>query len=1149
MGVIRNLFDIRAGEWPRFSLLFAAFFIFSVGAVWADSSTRTVVGNSTVGENLLANAQIYYGITTILVSIVYTAFVDRIAKPTLLLIMTLASVVAVLFGLGIVLLGFRLSGAMTLYVLSEVILLIWVLQWKTNLLDFYDTRASKRILPLLGVSRLLGLSVGGFTYPVLTTRFNFGPEAIFALWVGTLLFVFAILFALPRILRDPKPEKQEAEGGYFDSIRDGFTYIGRSRYLKWMAVSSVLMNALIALFLIVSTDMVTDVFRQTTASVEQAEKQAGDFFALIRGYASLVMLLVQLFVFPRILKRFGLGNTNLIYPFSTLGIAIWVGLVTLNPVATGMTLMAAGAAQISIKSYRRVFRTPVNGLLVNAVPSYMKGRARSVINGIISPFANITIGLLLSIQTLTIGGRVIDNTLIFTAIGLLVAIGYVITAFVLRREYTQELLKLLSAEDYTALLNEDYELGVADNHTLRQLHQRIRESDDPDFKFFIATLMLQMGDTAAVPFLVRDLQKSDTESQYAIMRAIVESEVRGGAVRQFYINYINAEHHLLRRTALTGLVNMTDPHEDVLLKIATDHLHDPDHQVRAQMVKTLLLSNDSGHQDRAARTLRAMLTDYDEQVRVATVRVMVEIGDLNYIRQFVRLMEDDSDKVRLAATIGVEKLWRDDMPKEISQLILQREKILLDDPIERIRLAELGILAKISNRPAAKALVRALLDSSPEIRMAAQDALAGFGERAVPPLERAVQLDNPDFARRAALVLYRIKPEQYETLVQQQIGYTIQVIYENYGCLSALGVCQQYPSFEVLRVHYSELIVQLRDELFHILYALYDDASVRTIYETLQSENSRTRVNAVEALESLSSPEIARQIAPLYDPDSTDQSLAELAKSYDIAIPSTESLIRSLATGKDRWLRAVVVMALGEMAADHPSNKNLFDTQVEILDNHTPSLCQQAINPKIVSITVRAGLESQDPDVRRAARAAVRMVKHQKVTDIIKQMEERSAVLSTIERMIYLKRVPFFQSLSVEQLKAVANICDEEFFKNGVELFQKGDTGGSLYIIISGKVDVGLRSSGGEDFTVLYTYGVNSAFGEMSLFDGRPRSADARATEDTLALTLRREPFLKIARRFPDLPVNLITMLSDRLRQANEQIARLNSSMRNRMDV
>jgi CRP-like cAMP-binding protein len=196
-------------------------------------------------------------------------------------------------------------------------------------------------------------------------------------------------------------------------------------------------------------------------------------------------------------------------------------------------------------------------------------------------------------------------------------------------------------------------------------------------------------------------------------------------------------------------------------------------------------------------------------------------------------------------------------------------------------------------------------------------------------------------------------------------------------------------------------------------------------------------------------------------------------------------------------------------------------------------------------------LSSKNPDVQRTARAAMRLIRGETVFDTLAQLEDKEnrTVLSIIERMIYLKRVVFFQSLSVEQLKALATICDEKVLKKGEQVFKEGDEGGSLYIIVTGRVEVGLKNKDTGAFMMLAAYEANTAFGEMSLFDGQPRSADAIAREDTLTLTVRREPFLTLTRQYPDLSVYLITTLSDRLRHANEQIARLNNTMRETIDV
>jgi CRP-like cAMP-binding protein len=180
-------------------------------------------------------------------------------------------------------------------------------------------------------------------------------------------------------------------------------------------------------------------------------------------------------------------------------------------------------------------------------------------------------------------------------------------------------------------------------------------------------------------------------------------------------------------------------------------------------------------------------------------------------------------------------------------------------------------------------------------------------------------------------------------------------------------------------------------------------------------------------------------------------------------------------------------------------------------------------------------------DVRLAAYSA-----HKKLfPDVsIPNMLEEKTVLSAIEKIIFLKEVSFFQNMSVNQLKVLADICEEVLIEEGEQLFNQGDAGGALYVVVNGKIGIGIYSKHSGAFTRLSTIETRQAFGEMSLFDNASRSAAAVALQHSLLLLLRREPLIALARQFPDLSLELITVLSHRLRQANDQIASFSSSLR-----
>lgn len=147
-------------------------------------------------------------------------------------------------------------------------------------------------------------------------------------------------------------------------------------------------------------------------------------------------------------------------------------------------------------------------------------------------------------------------------------------------------------------------------------------------------------------------------------------------------------------------------------------------------------------------------------------------------------------------------------------------------------------------------------------------------------------------------------------------------------------------------------------------------------------------------------------------------------------------------------------------------------------------------------------------------------------------------MLSAIEKVIFLKEVPFFQGMTVDQLRVLANVCEEEFFPAEARLFSEGDPGGTLYVVVSGRIAIEQEKRKGS-LARLATVEAHAYFGETDFFDNNCRSISASAIQDTLTLKLRREPLLALARQHPDLSLELINVLSERLRDANNRIAEL----------
>ena len=149
------------------------------------------------------------------------------------------------------------------------------------------------------------------------------------------------------------------------------------------------------------------------------------------------------------------------------------------------------------------------------------------------------------------------------------------------------------------------------------------------------------------------------------------------------------------------------------------------------------------------------------------------------------------------------------------------------------------------------------------------------------------------------------------------------------------------------------------------------------------------------------------------------------------------------------------------------------------------------------------------------------------------------------EREAQLARVPFFDGLTREALAMFAGVTSEESHATGTKLFQYGDPGDKLFIILEGKVRISREVAGmGEE--ALAVLGAGQVFGEMALLDESTRSADARAHERCRLLVISKDAFEDLLFMHKDLAYEVlwacVRMLSARLRETNDKLTFLSTS-------
>lgn len=133
-----------------------------------------------------------------------------------------------------------------------------------------------------------------------------------------------------------------------------------------------------------------------------------------------------------------------------------------------------------------------------------------------------------------------------------------------------------------------------------------------------------------------------------------------------------------------------------------------------------------------------------------------------------------------------------------------------------------------------------------------------------------------------------------------------------------------------------------------------------------------------------------------------------------------------------------------------------------------------------------------------------------------------------------LAQIPLFDTLAPEDLEALGNRMSERNFKAGETVFAQGEKGSSMYVVLSGAVQIFLPPKAkDEERVILKDARTGEYFGELSLFDDKPRSASVEATVETTLLELTREDFGDHLSKSKNAAMTILAEMAERLRETN----------------
>lgn len=146
--------------------------------------------------------------------------------------------------------------------------------------------------------------------------------------------------------------------------------------------------------------------------------------------------------------------------------------------------------------------------------------------------------------------------------------------------------------------------------------------------------------------------------------------------------------------------------------------------------------------------------------------------------------------------------------------------------------------------------------------------------------------------------------------------------------------------------------------------------------------------------------------------------------------------------------------------------------------------------------------------------------------------DERSTALS----MSLLRSIPLFQALVEEDLRDLASMTRIRRFKAGDIIFNQGDSGKEMFVVAEGDVNIYLPGEASRRVS-LKDLQRGEYFGELSMFDDKPRSASAMATTDATLVELSRDMLSGCFENHPRAAMTILTTMAERLRETNAMLS------------
>ncbi len=938
----------------------------------------------------------------------------------------------------------------------------------------FDVRQGKRLFGLIGSGYWVANIGGGFLVPPLVALLD--TPNLLLLAAGSLAIGLGLLLAILRssAARFPAPTEKVPAKEQKSSIE-----LLKNRYVALLLAMTILWW--LGFF------FVDNIFYdRATARYANAEQLAG-FLGRLFAAAGILGLLSSVFFTGRIIARYGLWGGRMLMPLLlTIGTATIALTGTLIGAATTIFWVAALTKLVNAALGFSLEQSAL-ALLYQPLPGELRVRTQAMMEGMVQPLTiGLAGGLLLLFNTL-LGFGAVQLSYLF----LVIAAAWIMVVIALVREYPVALSQALVTRRLGGAT-----LALVDPSAVAVVHQQL-QSPYPGAVIYALNLLEQVEDPSLVTVLPDLLDHPSPEVRQDALQRIERMGLAAaaGAVRRRVALESSA---VVRATAVRTLAALGG--EGAVEQVSA-YLDDPDPMVRRGAIAGLLRSGGIEGVLAGGQKLLGLAGSPEPAERTLAAQVLGDIGIRDFYQPLRPLLHDTDLHVRRAALLAAGSvkhpaLW----PIVVEALALPRLRAAAAQALLAGGEDVLPELQAAFNRSKCRELLVRLVRVAGKIR----------GQRVIALLQDKIAFPDAEVRRQILAALsacgYRATGD-VAVRIQEQIKAEVA---QAAACLAARADIGDDDPVTLLAAALDHQLQRTQERIFFLLSFLYDARAILRARDAITAGSGIHRAYALEVIDARLTHELKGYVLPLLDDLTPGQRLQRLSTAFPQVRLERERRLQALIfrteASQEPWIRACALFTVGQLSLQ---------------------ACR-------VEATI--AIDDPEPLVRETARwalACLDSVAHRRGT----ARKGARDMLSTLEKVLILKTVNIFAETPGDVLADVATLVEAVDLKAGETLFEKGDLGDSMFVVVSGRVRVhdGART--------LNERGEREVFGEMALLDPEPRIASATALEDTHLFRLDREPFYELMADRPEVAQGIIRVLTGYVRARVRDVADLHAHL------